>query len=108
MEDINTAERFDKSGLSRQAETLRNGGLAEEAGVEPTEDACAPSNGFEARAPHRERYSSADQNRRVFRHRQSSDASRTAIRRPQRFDFHRLANDPDKFERADLAIEEAP
>src|SRR5271170_639912 len=31
---------------------------AEEAGVEPTEDACAPSNGFEARAPHRERYSS--------------------------------------------------
>src|ERR1700688_4449434 len=33
--------------------------MAEEAGVEPTEDACAPSNGFEARAPHRERYSSA-------------------------------------------------
>src|ERR1700676_2104018 len=32
--------------------------LAEEAGVEPTEDAYAPSNGFEARAPHRERYSS--------------------------------------------------
>ena len=32
---------------------------AEEAGVEPTEDANAPSNGFEARAPHRERYSSA-------------------------------------------------
>jgi hypothetical protein len=31
---------------------------AEEAGVEPTEDANAPSNGFEARAPHRERYSS--------------------------------------------------
>ena len=35
---------------------------AEEAGVEPTEDACAPSNGFEARAPHRERYSSAGEN----------------------------------------------
>jgi hypothetical protein len=34
-------------------------GEAEEAGVEPTEDANAPSNGFEARAPHRERYSSA-------------------------------------------------
>ena len=33
-------------------------GGAEEAGVEPTEDAYAPSNGFEARAPHRERYSS--------------------------------------------------
>jgi hypothetical protein len=33
--------------------------MAEEAGVEPTEDARAPSNGFEARAPHRERYSSA-------------------------------------------------
>ena len=33
--------------------------VAEEAGVEPTEDARAPSNGFEARAPHRERYSSA-------------------------------------------------
>jgi hypothetical protein len=33
-------------------------GMAEEAGVEPTEDAGAPSNGFEARAPHRERYSS--------------------------------------------------
>ena len=32
---------------------------AEEAGVEPTEDTYAPSNGFEARAPHRERYSSA-------------------------------------------------
>jgi hypothetical protein len=36
--------------------------MAEEAGVEPTEDAYAPSNGFEARAPHRERYSSADYN----------------------------------------------
>jgi hypothetical protein len=36
--------------------------LAEEAGVEPTEDAKAPSNGFEARAPHRERYSSAANN----------------------------------------------
>jgi len=35
--------------------------MAEEAGVEPTEDAWAPSNGFEARAPHRERYSSARQ-----------------------------------------------
>jgi hypothetical protein len=35
--------------------------MAEEAGVEPTEDARAPSNGFEARAPHRERYSSAIQ-----------------------------------------------
>ena len=35
---------------------------AEEAGVEPTEDACAPSNGFEARAPHRERYSSGGEN----------------------------------------------
>ena len=33
--------------------------VAEEAGVEPTEDAYAPSNGFEARAPHRERYSSS-------------------------------------------------
>jgi hypothetical protein len=43
---------------------------AEEAGVEPTEDACAPSNGFEARAPHRERYSSARQNCWVFRGRQ--------------------------------------
>ena len=32
--------------------------MAEEAGVEPTEDASASSNGFEARAPHRERYSS--------------------------------------------------
>ena len=35
--------------------------MAEEAGVEPTEDARAPSNGFEARAPHRERYSSEAQ-----------------------------------------------
>src|SRR5260370_2162203 len=41
---------------------------AEEAGVEPTEDACAPSNGFEARAPHRERYSSARQDCRVSRY----------------------------------------
>src|ERR1700737_3427638 len=39
---------------------MRNYLGAEEAGVEPTEDAYAPSNGFEARAPHRERYSSAD------------------------------------------------
>jgi hypothetical protein len=38
------------------------GQMAEEAGVEPTEDACAPSNGFEARAPHRERYSSEGEN----------------------------------------------
>ena len=44
--------------------------LAEEAGVEPTEDANAPSNGFEARAPHRERYSSAAQNCLGFGHRQ--------------------------------------
>lgn len=36
--------------------------VAEEAGVEPTEDANAPSNGFEARAPHRERYSSEPEN----------------------------------------------
>src|SRR5947207_11926381 len=35
---------------------------AEEAGVEPTEDTYAPSNGFEARAPHRERYSSGREN----------------------------------------------
>jgi DNA-binding response OmpR family regulator len=41
--------------------------MAEEAGVEPTEDACAPSNGFEARAPHRERYSSAAENAPVWR-----------------------------------------
>ena len=41
-------------------------GGAEEAGVEPTEDACAPSNVFEARAPHRERYSSARQNAAVL------------------------------------------
>ena len=40
--------------------------MAEEAGVEPTEDACAPSNGFEARAPHRERYSSAGDNAAVL------------------------------------------
>jgi hypothetical protein len=40
---------------------------AEEAGVEPTEDACAPSNGFEARAPHRERYSSEAEDCWVFR-----------------------------------------
>ena len=39
---------------------------AEEAGVEPTEDACAPSNGFEARAPHRERYSSGAENAAVL------------------------------------------
>ena len=42
------------------------GELAEEAGVEPTEDACAPSNGFEARAPHRERYSSAFETTETF------------------------------------------
>src|SRR5437660_5072752 len=41
-----------------QVRTEANLWEAEEAGVEPTEDACAPSNGFEARAPHRERYSS--------------------------------------------------
>ena len=39
---------------------------AEEAGVEPTEDAYAPSNGFEARAPHRERYSSEGDNAAVL------------------------------------------
>ena len=39
----------------------------EEAGVEPTEDAEAPSNGFEARAPHRERYSSAPEDAPVLR-----------------------------------------
>jgi hypothetical protein len=33
--------------------------MAEEAGVEPTEDAFAPSDGFEDRASHRARYSSA-------------------------------------------------
>src|SRR6266851_1913725 len=32
--------------------------VAEEAGVEPTEDAFAPSDGFEDRADHRARYSS--------------------------------------------------
>src|SRR5438046_3030452 len=42
-----------------QVRTEANLWEAEEAGVEPTEDAYAPSNGFEARAPHRERYSSA-------------------------------------------------
>src|SRR5437764_14872343 len=46
-------------GLSGGPRTGANEGGAEEAGVEPTEDARAPSNGFEARAPHRERYSSA-------------------------------------------------
>ena len=50
----------------RLPETARNGGITEEAGVEPTEDACAPSNGFEARAPHRERYSSEAQNAAVL------------------------------------------
>src|SRR5256885_14879774 len=40
----------------------RYNGETEEAGVEPTEDAYAPSNGFEARAPHRERYSSGGEN----------------------------------------------
>src|SRR5438067_11586154 len=57
------------SGLTR---TDANEGGAEEAGVEPTEDACAPSNGFEARAPHRERYSSIRQDRGLSRPRQSS------------------------------------
>jgi hypothetical protein len=33
--------------------------MAEEAGVEPTGDAFAPPDGFEDRAPHRGRYSSA-------------------------------------------------
>ena len=42
----------------RWTRTAANGHEAEEAGVEPTEDTYAPSNGFEARAPHRERYSS--------------------------------------------------
>ena len=51
------------SGLTR---TDANEGGAEEAGVEPTEDACAPSNGFEARAPHRERYSSGAENAAVL------------------------------------------
>src|SRR5437870_7903048 len=55
------------SGLTR---TDADETVAEEAGVEPTEDACAPSNGFEARAPHRERYSSEAQNCGVFRGRQ--------------------------------------
>src|SRR5437879_8927531 len=49
-------------GLSGWLRTEVNEGGAEEAGVEPTEDACAPSNGFEARAPHRERYSSKGEN----------------------------------------------
>ena len=51
-------EQFRLSGFSGWPRTGVNEGGAEEAGVEPTEDACAPSNGFEARAPHRERYSS--------------------------------------------------
>src|SRR6202045_3185255 len=42
----------------RQPETVRNRGMAEEAGVEPTEDAFAPSDGFEDRASHRARCSS--------------------------------------------------
>src|SRR5438874_4364650 len=42
-----------------QRSYVAGGDWAEEAGVEPTEDTYAPSNGFEARAPHRERYSSA-------------------------------------------------
>src|ERR1051325_5173827 len=51
--NINEFPRF-----IRHRRTLADSEIAEEAGVEPTEDACAPSNGFEARAPHRERYSS--------------------------------------------------
>lgn len=57
----------------RQPKTAENKRLAEEAGVEPTEDARAPSNGFEARAPHRERYSSERQNAR-FPHRRKEPA----------------------------------
>src|SRR5437764_13525260 len=50
---------------------------AEEAGVEPTEDANAPSNGFEARAPHRERYSSG------VEHAAVSAAAEEALRPPR-------------------------
>src|SRR5438045_9664340 len=49
----------------------------EEAGVEPTEDANAPSNGFEARAPHRERYSSG------VEHAAVSAAAEEALRPPR-------------------------
>jgi hypothetical protein len=49
-----------------QRRTAWDSKKAEEAGVEPTEDACAPSNGFEARAPHRERYSSEGKNAAVL------------------------------------------
>ena len=55
-----------KLPFSGWVRTAANGGGAEEAGVEPTEDAYAPSNGFEARAPHRERYSSGPQNCWIF------------------------------------------
>src|SRR5690242_11317801 len=75
----NGRQRFVESpparGLARRSETVENWRLAEEAGVEPTEDTCAPSNGFEARAPHRERYSSARQNCGVRRAGQSSRGS---------------------------------
>src|SRR5437763_1851627 len=50
----------------------------EEAGVEPTKDANAPSNGFEARGPHRERYSSG------VEHAAVSAAAEEALRRPRR------------------------
>ena len=49
---------------------------AEEAGVEPTEHANAPSNGFEARAPHRERYSSG------IEHAAVSSPAEEALRSP--------------------------
>ena len=54
-----------------------DGKNAEEAGVEPTEDAYAPSNGFEARAPHRERYSSG------VEHAAVSAAAEEALRPPR-------------------------
>jgi len=51
--------RLAAPAMPAEPRKVANAKLAEEAGVEPTEDAGAPSNGFEARAPHRERYSSA-------------------------------------------------